>query len=62
MPKIARITRKQPITHKRKARKPALPEYLFWDFRYHRIDWPSEYRTVIERIRISHRPYRLESM
>jgi len=31
-------------------RKPNLPKYLFWDFRYDEIQWEEDYLTVMERV------------
>lgn len=30
--------------------KPNLPKHLFWDQRYHEIDWVSGYRSIIARV------------
>lgn len=30
--------------------RPALPKVLFWDFRYYKIDWRGDYKTVIGRV------------
>jgi len=30
--------------------KPHLPKELFWDWRFHEIDWQKSYRSIIERV------------
>lgn len=32
------------------AQKPDLPKELFWDWRYHEIDWQKTYLSIIERV------------
>ena len=38
------------MNRRKNAPKPALPEFLFWEFRYEAIDWKNKYRRVIERV------------
>jgi hypothetical protein len=48
--KVARITRRRPVSGAGLVSKPALAKRLFWDVRYEDINWQGQYRTVIERV------------